>query len=48
MINKKEKKTLQKHKKHQTTKHMVSMKKNMKKGMTFKKAHNKAMQKVGR
>ena len=48
MINKKEKNTLKKHKKHHTTKHMASMKKDIKKGITFKKSHNKAMQKVGR
>ena len=47
MIDKKEKKTLKKHKVHHTTKHMPSMKKDMKKGMTFKKSHNKALKKVG-
>tara|TARA_R100000935_G_C2768550_1_gene136693 strand:+ start:356 stop:502 length:147 start_codon:yes stop_codon:yes gene_type:complete len=47
MINKKEKKTLNKHKKHHTKKHMSQMKKDMKKGTTFKKSHNKAMRKVG-
>ena len=43
-----QKQTLKKHSVHHTTKHMASMKKDMKKGMTFKKSHNKAMQKVGR
>jgi hypothetical protein len=47
MIDKKEKATLKKHKKHHTAKHMASMKKDMRKGMTFKKSHNKAMRKVG-
>jgi len=47
MIDKKEKKTLKKHKVHHTTKHMTSMKKDMKKGITFKKSHNKALKKVG-
>ena len=47
MIDKKEKKTLKKHKIHPTAKHMASMKKDMKKGMTFKKSHNKAIKKVG-
>jgi len=47
MINKKEKKTLSKHKKHHTAKHMSQMKKDMKKGVTFKKSHSKAMRKVG-
>ena len=48
MIDKREKKLLKKHKKHQITKHMAQMKKDMKKGMTFMKSHNKAMKKVGR
>ena len=47
MINKKEKKTLAKHKIHHTAKHMAQMKKDMKKGTTFKKSHIKAMKKVG-
>mgnify|MGYP001372096193 FL=1 len=47
MINKKEKKTLTKHKIHHTAKHMAQMKKDMKKGTTFKKSHIKAMKKVG-
>lgn len=48
MIDKREKKTLKKHKVHHTAKHMKQMKKDMKKGSTFKKAHTKAMKKVGR
>ena len=39
-----QKKTMKKHSKHHTKKHMASMKK----GKTFKQAHNKAMRKVGR
>ena len=37
MIDKREKKLLNKHKKHHTAKHMKQMKKDMKKGTTFKK-----------
>ena len=48
MIDKKEKNTLKKHSVHYTAKHMSKMKKDMKKGMTFKKSHNQAMKKVGR
>ena len=40
--------TLKKHSVHHTKKHMSSMKKAMKKGKSFKQAHNKAMRKVGR
>jgi len=47
MIDKKEKKTLTKHKIHHTAKHMAQMKKDMKKGVTFNKSHIKAMKKVG-
>ena len=47
MIDKKEKATLKKHKKYHTAKNMAQMKKDMKKGMTFKKSHNKVMRKVG-
>ena len=47
MIDKKEKKTLTKHKIHHTTKHMAQMKKDMKKSVNFKKSHIKAMKKVG-
>ena len=38
---------LQKHAKHHSAKHMAQMKKDMKKGDSFKTAHNKAMKKVG-
>tara|TARA_R110000782_G_scaffold92754_1_gene176189 strand:+ start:942 stop:1088 length:147 start_codon:yes stop_codon:yes gene_type:complete len=47
MIDKREKKILDKHSKHHSKKHMSQMKKDMKKGTNFKKAHNKAMKKVG-
>ena len=47
MIDKREKKLLQKHKKHHSAKHMSQMKKDMRKGATFKKSHIKAMKKVG-
>ena len=43
-----QKKTMKKHSKHHTKKHMSSMTKAMKKGKTFKQAHNKAMRKVGK
>jgi hypothetical protein len=38
---------MKKHAKHHSDKHMSHMKANMKKGDSFKKAHNKAMKKVG-
>ena len=47
MIDKKKKNKLKKHKVHHTAKHMTQMKSDMKKGMTFKKSHNKAIKKVG-
>ena len=47
MIDKREKKLLQKHKKHHSAKHMSQMKKDMRKGVSFKKSHIKAMKKVG-
>ena len=43
-----QKKMLGKHAKHHTSKHMASMKKAMRKGSSFKSAHNKAMKKVGK
>ena len=48
MIDKKEKKILKKHSKHHSAKHIKKMKADMKKGDSFKKAHNKAMKKVGK
>ena len=42
------KKILQKHSKHHSAKHMKKMKADMKKGDSFKKAHEKALKKVGK
>jgi hypothetical protein len=39
---------LKKHSKHHSAKHMSQMKKDMHKGSSLKKAHNKAMKKVGK
>ena len=39
---------LKKHKVHHTKKHIDAMTKDMKKGMSFSKAHRKAMKNVGR
>ena len=39
---------LKKHAKHHSKKHMAEMKKDIKKGDSFKKAHDKAMKKVGK
>ena len=42
------KKKLEKHSKHHSKKHMKKMKADMKKGDSFKKAHQKALKKVGK
>ena len=42
------KKMLEKHSKHHSAKHMKQMKIDMKKGDSFKKAHEKALKKVGK
>ena len=42
------KKKLEKHSKHHSAKHMKKMKTDMKKGDSFKKAHQKALKKVGK
>ena len=42
------KKILQKHSKHHSVKHIKQMKIDMKKGDSFKKAHEKALKKVGK
>ena len=42
-----QKKTMRKHKKHHTLKHMRSMATAMKKGKTFTAAHKMAQRKVG-
>jgi|TARA_R100000081_G_C4719007_1_gene116977 hypothetical protein len=47
-ITKQENKTLNKHKVHHTKKHMRTMRFLMKKGMSFTKAHKKAMKEVGK
>ena len=38
---------LKEHAKHHSAKHIAQMKSDMKKGDSFKKAHNKAVKKVG-
>ncbi len=38
---------LKKHAEHHSAKHIAQMKSDMKKGDSFKKAHNKAIKKVG-
>ena len=43
-----QKKTMNKHARHHSLKHMRSMARAMKKGATFAKAHNDAMRKVGK
>ncbi len=40
--------TLKKHSEHHSKKHMDEMKKNMRSGMSFKKAHTIAQKKVGK
>jgi hypothetical protein len=46
-LTKAQMKKLEDHAKMHTMKHMRSMKKDMKKGMTFSQAHSAAMKKVG-
>ena len=46
-LSKIQKKTLEKHSKHHTKKHMSLMKRLMKSGATFSAAHKKAQQQVG-
>ncbi len=41
-------KTMKAHARHHSLKHMRSMARAMKKGATFKSAHNKAMRSVGK
>ena len=43
-----QKKTMMKHSKHHSKKHMVSMAKMMAKGTSFTNAHKKAMKSVGK
>ena len=47
-LSKKQKQTMQKHSKHHSKKHMVSMAKMMAKGTSFSAAHKKAMKDVGK
>ena len=42
-----QKKTMKKHSKHHTKKHMTEMKKLIKKGKTFNQAHKIAQKKIG-
>ena len=44
----KQKKQLEEHKKHHSSKHMASMRMNMLKGDSFEEAHKKAKKKVGK
>ncbi len=48
MIDKKEKKLIKKHSPHHSKKHMSIMLKEMIQGMSFSKAHKKAIKKVGK
>ena len=48
MINKKERKQLKKAAAHHSKKHMDMMVKDMKAGLSFTKAHKKAIKKVGK
>ena len=48
MIDKKEKKQLKKASAHHSKKHMNKMIKDMKAGLSFTKAHKKAVKKVGK
>tara|TARA_R100000734_G_C3266002_1_gene63302 strand:+ start:463 stop:645 length:183 start_codon:yes stop_codon:yes gene_type:complete len=43
-----QRKTMNRHAKHHTLKHMRSMARAMKKGATFASAHNRAMRSVGK
>tara|TARA_R100000426_G_C4727541_1_gene74540 strand:+ start:330 stop:512 length:183 start_codon:yes stop_codon:yes gene_type:complete len=43
-----QRKTMNKHAKHHTLKHMRSMARAMKKGATFSQAHTRAMRSVGK
>ena len=42
------KKTMKKHSKHHSAKHMKQMKDDLKKGDSFTKAHKKTLKKVGK
>jgi|TARA_R100001015_G_C4542413_1_gene106113 hypothetical protein len=47
-LTKRQKKTMQKHGKHHTSRHMRMMEGLMKKGMSFGDAHKKAIKDVGK
>tara|TARA_Y100001934_G_scaffold236315_1_gene287726 strand:+ start:777 stop:926 length:150 start_codon:yes stop_codon:yes gene_type:complete len=47
-LTKRQQTTLQKHKKHHTSKHMAFMRKKMNAGMSFTQSHKLAMKKVGK
>ena len=48
MIDKREKKLIKKHSPHHSKKHMSIMLKEVIQGMSFSKAHKKAIKKVGK
>lgn len=47
-LNTRQKKTMRKHARHHSMKHMRAMASAMKKGRTFSQAHKSAMRKVGK
>jgi len=47
-LNTRQKKTMRKHAKHHSMKHMKDMASSIKKGKTFSQAHKSAMRKVGK
>ena len=47
-LNTRQKKTMRKHARHHSLKHMRQMASAMKKGRTFSQAHKSAMRKVGK
>lgn len=47
-LTSRQKKTMNRHAKHHSLKHMQEMAKDMKKGRTFAQAHTRAMRKVGK
>tara|TARA_Y100000114_G_scaffold104611_1_gene97862 strand:- start:943 stop:1125 length:183 start_codon:yes stop_codon:yes gene_type:complete len=47
-LTSRQKKTMNRHARHHSLKHMQEMAKDMKKGRTFAQAHTRAMRKVGK
>jgi len=47
-LSKRQSATMDKHKQHHSAKHMADMRKSMRAGDSFSKAHKKALRKVGR